>query len=78
MKKNLLILLCAFTWTACGGNQSHNHEKKEAKKIDSTSKEYASMYVCPMHCEGSGSEKPGKCPVCEMDYVENKKTKKAK
>ncbi|MDX1665645.1 MAG: heavy metal-binding domain-containing protein [Saprospiraceae bacterium] len=31
--------------------------------------EYTSTYVCPMHCEGSGSEEPGKCPVCGMDYV---------
>ena len=34
--------------------------------------EFTSAYVCPMHCEGSGSEEPGKCPVCDMDYVENK------
>lgn len=31
--------------------------------------EYTSPYVCPMHCKGSGSDKPGKCPVCGMDYV---------
>ena len=23
-------------------------------------------YICPMKCEGSASDKPGKCPVCEM------------
>ena len=51
---------------------------KDAKKEDSTvkteqseKKELASVYVCPMHCEGSGSEKEGKCPKCEMDYVKN-------
>ena len=32
-------------------------------------KQYTSMYVCPMHCKGSGANEPGKCPVCEMDYV---------
>ena len=32
-------------------------------------KEYTSAYICPMHCEGSGSEEPGKCPVCGMAYV---------
>lgn len=31
--------------------------------------EYTSAYVCPMHCPGSGSDKPGTCPACEMDYV---------
>lgn len=30
---------------------------------------YESAYVCPMHCEGSGSDKAGKCPACKMDYV---------
>lgn len=31
----------------------------------------AAAYVCPMGCEGSASNKPGKCPVCEMDLVPN-------
>lgn len=30
---------------------------------------YTAAYVCPMHCEGSGSEAEGKCPVCNMDYI---------
>ena len=34
-------------------------------------KEHTSSYVCPMHCEGSGSEEMGNCPVCGMDYVKN-------
>lgn len=33
--------------------------------------EYTSKYICPMHCEGSGSDEPGECPVCGMAYVEN-------
>lgn len=28
-------------------------------------------YICPMKCEGSASDKPGKCPVCGMDLVKN-------
>jgi len=32
-------------------------------------KEYTSAYICPMHCEGSGSATAGTCPVCKMDYV---------
>jgi uncharacterized protein (DUF305 family) len=27
----------------------------------------AAIYECPMNCEGSKSDKPGKCPVCGMD-----------
>ena len=38
---------------------------------DKQGKEYTSAYICPMHCEGSGSNEPGKCPVCGMDYVKN-------
>lgn len=45
------------------GDSSTNTEK--------TGKEYTSAYVCPMHCEGSGSETAGKCPVCGMDYEKN-------
>ncbi|UOQ79019.1 hypothetical protein MUN84_11120 [Hymenobacter sp. 5516J-16] len=28
-------------------------------------------YLCPMGCEGSASNKPGKCPVCGMDLEPN-------
>ena len=51
---------------------------KDAKKEDATAKteqaekkEFASAYVCPMHCEGSGSDKEGECPKCGMDYLKN-------
>ena len=33
--------------------------------------EYNSAYICPMHCPGSGSDQPGVCPACGMDYVAN-------
>lgn len=53
---------------------AHNHDHDHAHSGEATSetaegKEYTSAYVCPMHCKGSGSEEPGKCPVCGMDYV---------
>lgn len=65
----MLMFLVAFIGlgaavTACGNNAS-------ADDTEQTGKEYTSTYVCPMHCEGSGSEEPGKCPVCGMDYVMN-------
>ena len=51
---------------------------KDAKKENATTKteqaekkEYASAYVCPMHCEGSGSGTPDECPKCGMAYVKN-------
>ena len=40
------------------------HTKNEGKMKTS-----AAVYECPMGCEGSRSNKPGKCPTCEMDLV---------
>ncbi|MBC8082599.1 MAG: hypothetical protein H7Z21_05250 [Hymenobacter sp.] len=31
----------------------------------------AAAYICPMGCEGSASNQPGKCPVCEMTLESN-------
>lgn len=36
-----------------------------------SSKAVAAAYICPMGCEGSASDKPGKCPVCEMTLEPN-------
>jgi len=47
----------------------HDMEGMETAKMEG--KEYTSKYVCPMHCEGSGSDEEGKCPVCGMTYVLN-------
>lgn len=62
----MLLLSVAFvslgvSFSSCGGQSA----------ADKKGKEYTSAYVCPMHCEGSGSEKAGTCPVCGMDYVKN-------
>lgn len=51
--------------------QQHEEEGEESSSVDKTGKEYTSAYVCPMRCEGSGSESPGNCPKCKMVYVEN-------
>jgi len=51
-----------------GHMQDGDHMEADAEKQGS---EYTSAYICPMHCEGSGSDKPGECPVCGMDYVKN-------
>ena len=68
--KNLKILFLTLTFAtatmtlpSCGSG-SNQATAKEGK-------EYTSEYVCPMHCEGSGSAEEGKCPVCKMDYVKN-------
>ena len=56
---------------ACGNSVQQKSEPNDAPKNDSVAT--AGMaYICPMKCEGSGSDKPGKCKVCGMDLVENK------
>lgn len=77
MKKILFPVFASLvlSLSACGG--SHDHEKTghsdqmESKQdaAHGEGKEYTSAYICPMHCEGSGSDSPGKCPACGMDYV---------
>lgn len=61
--QNILIILL-FTFAAsCTINAGGSDKNKN-------SKEYSSEYICPMHCEGSGSDSAGICPVCGMDYVQ--------
>lgn len=66
-----LVFVSASALVSCGESST----KEEApptdpvEKVDMSGPEYTSAYVCPMHCEGSGSDQPGKCPVCGMDYV---------
>lgn len=57
---SLALLTAGITLTSCGN---------EVESSDKQGKEYTSAYVCPMHCEGSGSKAEGNCPVCGMDYV---------
>ncbi|MFK7773703.1 MAG: heavy metal-binding domain-containing protein [Saprospiraceae bacterium] len=75
--KNLKLVLPLFLFAlatlvfACGDGAS----KGDADKTEQ-GKEYTSAYICPMHCEGSGSDAAGTCPVCKMDYVANEKATK--
>ena len=57
----MTLLLGAFALSSCGGGDNGSQEGKE----------YTSAYICPMHCEDSGSAEAGKCPTCGMDYKEN-------
>ncbi|HEA23667.1 MAG TPA: copper-translocating P-type ATPase [Pricia antarctica] len=49
---------------------SHNHAS-ESKKEDKPKGRGTGTFYCPMHCEGDKTyDKPGDCPVCGMDLVE--------
>lgn len=86
IKYSLFIALMGLAFVACNSGQSnenttseenvemhegHDHMESDAQDQDKSGPEYTSKYICPMHCEGSGSDEPGKCPVCGMDYKLN-------
>ena len=53
--------------------QKHQQQKEENRAKQSSS----GTFYCPMHCEGEKTyDKPGDCPVCGMDLVEEVKTSK--
>ncbi len=57
MNKIIFILLLAASFSSC--NNSTKTQTAEAK------------YQCPMNCEeGKTYDKPGQCPVCNMDLIE--------
>jgi Cu2+-exporting ATPase len=50
------------------GDHQHHSEKKN---IQPTPNNGNGTFYCPMHCEGDKTyDKPGDCPVCGMDLVE--------
>lgn len=60
------FLLLAIMISSCG-----NSAKSKEAQMEKQAKEYSSVFVCPMHCDGSGSDSPGTCPSCGMNYVKN-------
>lgn len=68
----LLAIPLTLTFTACGDSATASDGATDTTTTTAPhgeGKEYTSAYVCPMHCDGSGSETAGECPVCGMDYV---------
>ncbi len=72
----ILMLLFGTVFISCGGSTSTNSTNDSTEQVvDKSGPEYTSAYICPMHCKGSGSAQAGKCPTCEMAYVQNKNSK---
>ncbi|MBK8503533.1 MAG: hypothetical protein IPL46_15760 [Saprospiraceae bacterium] len=71
----LFFAVLAIALWSCGGNnqsqEGHDHEHGDSMEatMHGDGKVYNSSYVCPMHCEGSGSDEAGTCPKCGMNYV---------
>jgi len=52
-----------------GHGETHHHS--ESKKKEQHKGKGTGTFYCPMHCEGDKIyDKPGDCPVCGMDLVE--------
>lgn len=65
LKKQIITATLLFTVTlfiaSCGSNNSESDKDKTEQTKDA-------MYQCPMKCEGEKMyDKPGSCPVCNMD-----------
>ncbi len=77
VKTILILLVLGLMLTTISCKEAKQKETTtKTEQAEKKGKEYTSAYICPMHCEGSGSEKEGKCPTCEMDYKKNKDYKK--
>lgn len=68
MNKTLLlslsVLAVALAFTACNrSDQLHSAGEKPGHEQAAAA---AAKYICPMKCEGSSSDKAGKCPKCGM------------
>ena len=50
-----------------GSSLSARFEKLDA--ATKSGKAVSAAYACPMNCEGSASDKPGRCPKCGMALV---------
>lgn len=52
-------------------NKGEQPQQTEFKKVSKPKSTGTNVFYCPMHCEGSKTyDKPGDCPVCGMDLVE--------
>ncbi len=57
------------------GAPLHNEHKMQAKTAVGKG---SGIFYCPMHCEGDKTyDKPGNCPVCGMDLVEQPSVNKS-
>ena len=64
--RSLVLVLSLGGAVACT-QQQPAHEESHTTSTKITDK----AYICPMYCENSASDQPGKCPVCGMDLEKN-------
>ena len=78
MKKSIVLFVFAIaTLTFVSCKEETKEEVTTETSVEATGEMPAeemhmASYACPMDCEkGKTYDAPGKCPVCEMDLVEN-------
>ncbi|WP_222983881.1 heavy metal-binding domain-containing protein [Flagellimonas meishanensis] len=75
---SIVFVTSLMLTVSCKGKTEQNNSApaEQTEIAEKQGKEYTSDYVCPMHCEGSGSDTEGNCPKCGMAYVANEDHKK--
>jgi Cu2+-exporting ATPase len=59
------------------GDSAYAEKFKKEKEKAKSDRSGSGIFYCPMHCEGDKTyDKPGDCPVCGMDLVEQPTSKK--
>jgi hypothetical protein len=78
MKKSIVMFVLAIaTMSFVSCKEEAKEETATETSVEVTEEAPAeemhmASYACPMNCEnGKTYDAPGKCPVCEMDLVEN-------
>lgn len=67
----MLALLVTLAGAACQGKSAPEAQQSQSTAEPAAADSQQLAYICPMKCEGSASDKPGKCPVCGMDLERN-------
>jgi len=69
----IIFFSITLSMASCKDKVQKRNKKEDVvtEEIAEQGKEYTAAYVCPMHCEGSGSGEEGSCPKCGMTYVIN-------
>lgn len=65
-----MMVVVSVSMMSCKDNKKETVTEAETT-LENQGKEYTSAYVCPMHCEDSGSDKEGTCGTCGMTLVKN-------
>ena len=65
-----MLVIASIATVSCKDNKKEELTETETN-AENQGKEYTSAYVCPMHCEDSGSDKEGTCGTCGMTLVKN-------